>query len=124
MARRGSATTDGPRVAGGRERATKPPELKNAEKPRGKLGGARPNSGRKSKAALLGLVALLDKCWTVEDREACVLKLASLARTGDMEATKLLFNYAFGKPKETKEHAGQVGITVRYVDRPIETERP
>jgi hypothetical protein len=97
--------------------------LKNAENPRGAgHGGARPNSGRKSKAALMGLKALLDKCWTPEDRESCVRELAMKARGGDMEAVKLLFNYAFGKPREHRENSGELAVRVVYENRPIERE--
>jgi hypothetical protein len=94
--------------------------LVNAEKPKPGRGGPRPNSGRKSKAEEMGLMALLDKCWTVADREACVVALARKAKCGDMEATKLLFNYAFGRPKEHKEVSGSRTIRVIYEDQPIE----
>jgi hypothetical protein len=85
----------------------KPANLKNAEKPvRGKNGGVRPNSGRKSKAAMLGLVALLDANWPEDKRAISVKRLSELAEQGNIEAIKLLYAYAFGKPKETKEHGG------------------
>lgn len=105
----------------------KPANLKSTGKPRGTHGGARPNSGRTSKAVMLGVVALIDKCWTVADREACVRKLAKLSNDGNLEATKLLMNYAFGRPKEVKELTGADGgairVVVEYADRPIEPKR-
>lgn len=86
-------------------------------------GGRRPNSGRKSKAEELGLVALLDKCWTLQDREQCIRGLAKSANdplsNDRMDATKLLMSYAFGKPKESVEHSGKDGqvfeVVVRHV---------
>lgn len=78
-----------------------------------KHGGKRANAGRKSKAEELGLMTLLDKCWTQADREACIRKLAQKARdplSGDfMDAAKLLMAYAFGKPVEKKELTGANG---------------
>lgn len=63
-----------------------------------KHGGKRPNSGRRSKAEEMGLRALLDECWSLADREACVKKLAAMAKVGDLGAMKLLMEYTFGKP--------------------------
>ena len=78
---------------------------------------------------MMGLLALLDECWTETDRRECVKRLAYLAKQGDMDATKLLFNYTFGKPKEIKEHSGVDGqaikheVTVHRIDRPIDPDR-
>lgn len=87
------------------------------------FGGSQPNAGRKSKASMLGLIALLDKCWAAPEREACITRLGILANEGNMDAIKLLMAYAFGKPKETKEisglDGGAIAITVSYVNRPI-----
>lgn len=75
---------------------------------------------------MFGLQALLDKCWTAEDREECVAKLSSLAKQGNLDAMKLLMSYAFGRPREVKEHTGLDGapikheIRVHYIDRPID----
>lgn len=70
-------------------------------------GGKKGASGRKSKAEEMGLKALLDKCWTEADREACVKALAKSARnplsSDFMDASKLLMGYAFGKPTEHKD---------------------
>ncbi len=73
-------------------------------------GGKRPNSGRKSKAEELGLVALLDECWTPESRKRCLLKLAKLANDGEYEAVKILMAYAYGKPIDRKEISGPEGV--------------
>lgn len=91
-------------------------------------GGSRPRSGRKSKAEEMGLMALLDKCWSKKDREDCILALALTAsdpKSDDrMDAVKLLMSYAFGKPKEKIEHGGADGlpieIIVRHVERPTD----
>lgn len=63
---------------------------------------------------MLGLIALLDECWTETDRRECVKKLSALAKQGDMDATKLLFSYAFGRPKELKEHSGLDGAPIKH----------
>jgi len=89
-------------------------------------GGKKGRSGRKSKAVEMGLVALLDKCWTVADRENCIRKLAKTASdplsNDRMDAAKLLMSYAFGKPKEKVEHGGDGGgaieVIVRHVSKP------
>jgi hypothetical protein len=72
-------------------------------------GGRRQGSGRKSKAEEMGLVALLNECWTLAQRKKCIRKLATLAREGDMDAIKLLMAYAFGKPTEKRELSGPGG---------------
>lgn len=82
---------------------------------RKKNGGKRPNAGRKGKAEELGLVGLLDKCWTPSDREDCITKLAEKARAGDMDATKLLLAYTYGKPVDRKELTGKDGEPLRIV---------
>ena len=73
-------------------------------------GGQKGRSGRKSKAEEMGLEALLDKCWTVAEREKCIRVLARTANdplSGDrMDAVKLLMGYAFGKPVEKKQISG------------------
>lgn len=68
-------------------------------------GGKAGRSGRKTKAVELGLQKLLDECWTLAERKACIKKLAASAKLGEMEATKLLMAYAYGKPVDKKEHS-------------------
>lgn len=75
-------------------------------------GGRREGSGRKSKAEELGLVALLDECWSIASRRACILSLAKKAKAGDIEATKLLLAYTYGKPKEQITIEGDLTATI------------
>lgn len=87
-------------------------------------GGVRLNSGRKSKAEELGLAATLEKCFTKEDRERCIERLATDCQSEDFhtrhESRKLLLAYTFGKPTEKHEHSGPDGdglkIVVEYRD--------
>lgn len=55
----------------------------------------------------MGLTALLDKCFTKADREACIRKLAEDCKSKDFhernESRKLLLAYTFGKPTEKHE---------------------
>ena len=78
--------------------------------------GAKGRSGRKSKAEEMGLVALLNKCWTATDREKCIRSLAANANAGDMDSIKLLLSYTFGKPKETVDMKQSGHIEVVYVN--------
>lgn len=78
-------------------------------------GGVKGRSGRLSKAQMMGLAALLDKCWTPADREKCLNALASKANQGDMEAIKLLMAYTFGKPVDRKEHTGGDGNAIQVI---------
>lgn len=84
-------------------------------------GGQKGRSGRKPKHVELGLPALLDKCWTVAQREECIRGLAEQAKAGNMEAIKLLMAYTYGKPTERHQHSGENGapiqIEVIYADR-------
>jgi len=77
------------------------------------VGGKKGRSGRKSKAEELGLVALLNKCWSRSSREACIKKLAEDAESTEFpvrhESRKLLMAYCFGKPTEKHEHANPDG---------------
>jgi hypothetical protein len=83
---------------------------------RKKNGGRRPNSGRKSKAEEEGLAHLLNKCWPLEAREACVRALAIAAAdpTAEthIESIKILMPYTYGKPKEKVEHSGEDGNAI------------
>lgn len=73
---------------------------------KGNKGGVKGRSGRKSKAEELGLQKLLDECWTLAERKACIKKLAADAKGGNMEATKTLLAYAYGKPVDRKIISG------------------
>jgi hypothetical protein len=80
---------------------------------KGQSGGKRENAGRKTKAEELELQALLDECWTLEDRKACIRGLAEKANSSgcqqSMEAVKLLMAYTYGKPVDHKEITGKGG---------------
>jgi hypothetical protein len=84
---------------------------------KGNPGGAKGKSGRRTKAEELGLHKLLDECWTIEERKDCIKGLAKNAKSGDMESTKLLLAYAYGKPIERKEHASDPNapVTIRVI---------
>lgn len=76
-------------------------------------GGARPGSGRKSRAAEMNLISLLNKCFTPADRERVIIQLAKDCQSKDFhernESRKLLLAYTFGKPTEKHEHANPDG---------------
>lgn len=61
-----------------------------------KRGGARPGSGRKSKADEIKLVEMMDSILTPQEAWE---KLAEFAQT-DIVALKLWMEYRFGKPKQ------------------------
>ena len=63
-------------------------------------GGARPGAGRKSKAEEYRLFYLLAEAWPHIERVALLRKLGEKAVDGDLEAAKLLLQYAYGRPRE------------------------
>jgi hypothetical protein len=87
--------------------------------------GVKGKSGRKTKAQELGLIALLDRCFTKAAREACIEKLAEDCDSDEFhirhESRKLLLAYTFGKPHESVQHLGEGGgpieIIVNHVKR-------
>lgn len=85
---------------------------------RAKNGGKRTNAGRKSKAEELGLAGLLDRVWGLEKRERVIDALHRKAQAGNEKAAALLLAYAYGKPKETLEHAGEIEHTHKVVRVP------
>lgn len=86
-------------------------------------GGARPGAGRKPKEVEAGLMELLRKCWTEEDREACVRKMGEKAKGGDREAFALLMAYTYGKPKERVEHTGADGQPLFKAYQGVDVDR-
>ena len=84
---------------------------------KGNKGGQKGASGRKTAKDEIELKNLLDECWTVDDRRACIKKLATKAKGRglifSMEAVKILMAYAYGKPVEHKEinTSVEVGLT-------------
>jgi hypothetical protein len=86
---------------------------------KGNSGGKKGRSGRRPKAEEMGLVALLNKCFTPADREECIMKLAEDCLSSDFhernESRKLLLAYTFGKPTEKHEHSGADGDAIEIV---------
>lgn len=70
------------------------------QKNKGKYGGARIGSGRKSKAEELGLPALIDKVIGPKGKEKLIRKLRDEAEKGSFAHHQLLMAYAYGKPIE------------------------
>lgn len=76
-------------------------------------GGRREGAGRKSKAEETGLVALLAKCASEEDRQGILKQLVTDCKSADFherqESRKLYLAYVYGKPTEKHEHGGMNG---------------
>lgn len=86
---------------------------------RAKHGGKRPGAGRKPKTEEISLAALLNECFTLEERKKLIKGLVKTALRFpmiDMDAAKLLLAYTFGKPKETVQHQGE--FTAKFVRLP------
>ena len=86
---------------------------------RGNSGGKKGRSGRKVKAVNLGLQALLNECFTEDDRRDLFIKLAEMARNANLEAIKLLLAYTYGKPIEQKDSTvdGTIEIVIKREQR-------
>jgi len=67
-----------------------------------------------SKAYTQGLTWLLRTAFTEDDRREVIEMLVRRAKAEDLEATKILLAYTFGKPKEYHEHTG--GVLIRIVN--------
>ena len=89
-------------------------------------GGKRTGAGRKSRAEEAGLQRLLEECFTDADRRACIKALVARTKPGknfSMEAVKLLFAYAYGKPVDRQEITGaeggsvQVNVILEQIDK-------
>lgn len=79
---------------------------------KGNSGGKKGRSGRKSKAEEMGLAALLDECFPLEERKKLLkvlLQAATRAPLFNIEAAKLLLAYTYGKPVDKQEHTGADG---------------
>lgn len=74
-------------------------------------GGKRNGAGRKSKAEEFGLAALLDECWTVDQRKAVIKALHEQAADGVLGAAELLLAYAYGRPRQTLD----VGVSTLLI---------
>lgn len=88
-----------------------------------KRGGARPGSGRKSKADEIKLIEMMDSIFAPEDAWQ---KLYELAQT-DIVALKLWMEYRYGKPKQQVDvttqgesiNAPEINITVASASVPF-----
>ena len=97
---------------------------------KGNSGGKKGRSGRKSKAEELGLVATLEKCFTVKAREHCIRRLVDDCQSEVFqerhESRKLLMAYTYGKPKESIDLGNKDGekfeVVVRHVTGSPEAE--
>lgn len=80
---------------------------------KGNKGGAKGRSGRKSKAEELGAQEWFNKNLVDADRKGILINLIRIAKGKDdkaaVSAASMLFNYAFGKPKEKVEHSNPDG---------------
>lgn len=85
---------------------------------KGNVGGKRGRSGRKTKAAELGLKELLDEAWPYEQRLKWFRALAKRAAEGDFVSGQYLGNYFYGKPQET--HNLQGDLAIRIIDESSE----
>ena len=77
-----------------------------------KHGGRRANAGRKSKADEMELAGLLDRVWTLQDREDVIRALHAKAIDGNDKAASLLLDYAYGKPPERVQHENPDGTAL------------
>lgn len=88
--------------------------------------GVKGRSGRKTKAQELGLVALLESSFTLEDRRAVIENLAKIAKSDEFKAAvaaaSLLLGYAYGKPKESVEISGELEHKVVRVPPKVNQE--
>jgi hypothetical protein len=75
----------------------------------GKHGGARPNSGRKSKAEEL---ALIEKLGPME--EAALTAIARGVQNGEFNFVNLYMQYRFGKPTEKVQVSGDPELPIVY----------
>ncbi len=77
-------------------------KLQNNNKHGGKREGAgRPTKADEKKTSELAIKALVKK-WGGEDK--AFLRLSEFAEEGSFNHMKLLFEYAYGKPKESIDH--------------------
>lgn len=76
------------------------------------VGGKKGRSGRKSRAEELGLTVLLDRVWSIADREAVIRALHEKACEGNDKAAALLLSYTYGKPAERIEHSNPDGSPI------------
>lgn len=76
---------------------------------KGKSGGPRPGSGRKSKAEEQSLVEKLGPLEEVAHKQ-----LATALRRGDRWAVEMYFGYMYGKPRHRVEQSGPDGEAIQH----------
>jgi hypothetical protein len=63
-------------------------------------GGKRANSGRRTKAEILGLAKTLEECVSREDEKAIWAEIIKHAKKGSKQHAELYLAYKYGKPSE------------------------
>ena len=84
-----------------------------------KHGGARPNSGRKSKREEDKLTSLFDAAITEEDLIAAFKAVVRSAKLGNVQALKELLDRRFGKVVDKTEVTGQDGGAMQIILREV-----
>lgn len=79
---------------------------------KGNRGGQKGKSGRKSRADEMELAGLLDRVWTLQDREDVLKALHAKAVDGNEKAASLLLAYAYGRPPERIQHENPDGTSL------------
>lgn len=80
-------------------------------------GGARPNSGRKSKAEEMGLPKLIEDVVGEQGKRDLVQNIFEKAKAGSFLHAQLLMHYMYGKPQDNIDvtSGGEV-IAIRFRD--------
>lgn len=77
-------------------------------------GGKRSGAGRRPKGEE-DIKTLLSAAWPRTSRVKAIKQYAKQAEEGDVKSGRLLFEYAYGKPKETVEVSGTDGAPIEIV---------
>jgi hypothetical protein len=76
-----------------------------------KYGCGKPGrSGRKTRAEEWGVQVTLNRYWKARDRKEVIVRLIDLAKSGNLDATKILLAYLWCKPRQQIEHTGSLEI--------------
>lgn len=84
-------------------------------------GGPRKGAGRKPKADEIRLIETIKESVSDTDFGEIWAKIADSAKKGSPAHIKLLFEYFYGKPKETIQHElpdNEITITKRIINGP------
>lgn len=80
-------------------------------------GGARPGSGRKTKAEEMGLPLLIEECIGEDGKRALINSIKKQALKGSFMHQQLLMQYIYGKPTDHIDHTSKgEAITVKFTD--------